>query len=220
MHSIGALIFDMDGLMVDTERLYIESEHTLAERYGKELSDATIARMMGRKPIEAVSIFVQDLGIPADPASVLAERDVLMERAMRHDLAPMPGLFSLLDAFDGRLAMAIATGAPQQFLDIVVDTLGIRERFNILQSSDTVSCGKPHPEIYLRTTERLGLPPAACLVLEDSHNGIIAAKEAECLAAAIPNEYTRGQDFSRADHIAVSLAAVIPWIEQYLPHRV
>ena len=216
MHNIRALIFDMDGLMVDTERLYIASEHTLAEQYGKELGDTTIARMMGRKPIEAISIFVEELEIPADPAAVLAERDVLMEAAMRQDLSPMPGLFSLLDAFTGRLDMAIATGAPQRFLDIVVDTLNIRERFSILQSSDTVRQGKPHPEIYLRTTEQLGLPPAACLVLEDSHNGIIAAKEAGCKAAAVPNEHTAAQDFSRADHVAASLEAIIPWIEQQL----
>ena len=216
MHKTRALIFDMDGLMVDTERLYIASEYTLAARYGKRPGDDTIARMMGRRPIEAISIFVEELGIPADPAAVLAERDLLMEEAMRNDLAPMPGLFSLLETFAGRLLMAIATGAPQAFLDIMLDTLDIRGRFSILQSSDNIRNGKPHPEMYLRTAERLELPPPACLVLEDSENGIIAAKEADCTAVAVPNEHTRTQNFSRADHVAASLDAVIPWIEQHL----
>ncbi len=200
-----ALIFDMDGLMIDSERLYFEVERGLARRYGKEVRDETLWRMMGRTPLEGLTIYVRELDLPLSPAEAVAVRNDLMRERMKNDLRPMPGLFHILDAFRGRRKMAVSTGAPREFLDLAVDTLAIRDRFDALLASDEITRGKPDPEIFLKTCERLDVPPDRAVVLEDSANGVIAGKQAGCAVIAVPNDYTRGQDFSRADAVAADL---------------
>lgn len=200
-----AVIFDLDGLMVDSERLYFEVEQEMARRYGKEVRQETLWRMMGRKPIEGLTIFVRELGLPLDPAEAVKIRNDLVRERMSQDLQPMPGLISIIHALHGKFKLAIATGAPREFLDIVVDKLQIREKFDVLQASDDIQSGKPDPEIFLKTCQELGIPSGEAIVLEDSENGVIAGKRAGCFVIAIPSEYTRGQDFSPADYVVADL---------------
>lgn len=200
-----ALIFDMDGLMIDSERLYFEVERGLARRFGKEVRDETLWRMMGRTPLEGLTIYVSELDLPLSPAEAVVIRNDLMREKMKSDLQPMPGLFHILDAFRGKRKLAVSTGAPREFLDLAVDKLGIRDRFDVLLASDEIAKGKPDPEIFLETCRRLGVPPSRVVILEDSENGVIAGKRAGCAVVAVPNDYTRGQDFSRADRVAADL---------------
>jgi len=200
-----AVIFDFDGLMIDSERLYFEVEREMASRYGKAVREEILWQMMGRKPIEGLAIFVRELGLPLEPAEAVKIRNDLLRKRMKQDLRAMPGLFSILDALHGKFKLAVATGAPREFLDIAIDRLGIREKFDVLQASDDIQSGKPNPEIFLKTCERLGVEPQQAIVLEDSENGVAAGKRAGCFVIAIPSEYTRGQDLSQADYIAADL---------------
>ena len=195
----------MDGLMIDSERLYFESEREIARRFGKEVKDETLWKMMGRKPLESLKYFVEDLGLPISPEEVKKIRDELMRIKMINDLEPMPGLYHIIDTFHKKLKLAVSTGAQKEFLDITVDKLVIRDRFDVLQASDEIISGKPHPEIFLKTCDKLGLDPIDCVVLEDSENGVRAGKRAGCYVIAVPSEYTRAHDFSHADYIAVDL---------------
>ncbi len=205
MAGVKALIFDMDGLMIDSERLYFDVERQIARGYGKEVKDETLWRMMGRRPIESLTIFIRELGLSLNPAEAVKLRNDLMREKMKHDLQPMPGLFQIIDSFHGRLKLAVSTGAQQEFLDIAVDKLGIRDKFDVLQASDDIHSGKPDPEIFIKTCEKLDISPRKAIVLEDSENGVIAGKRAGCTVIAVPSEYTRGQDFSRADSVAADL---------------
>jgi len=200
-----AVIFDLDGLMIDSERLYFEVEREMASQYGKAVREEIFWQMMGRKPIEGLAIFVQELGLPLEPAEAVKIRNDLLRKRMKEDLRAMPGLFSILDALHGKFKLAVATGAPREFLDIAIDKLGIREKFDVLQASDDIQSGKPNPEIFLKTCERLGVEPQQAIVLEDSENGVAAGKRAGCFVIAIPSEYTRCQDLSQADYIAADL---------------
>jgi len=202
---IKALIFDMDGLMIDSERLYFQVEGEISALYGKNVNKKTLWKMMGRKSIESIRIFVTELNLPEKPEKILEMRDKMMKEKLRTDLEPMPGVFDLIHSFYKCLKLAIATGATQEFLDIVLDKLGIRERFSVLQASDEIIRGKPDPEIYLKTCEKLTLKPAECIVLEDSGNGVRAGKSAGCYTIAVPSEYTEGQDFGWADFVADNL---------------
>jgi HAD superfamily hydrolase (TIGR01509 family) len=139
-----------------------------------------------------------------------------MLEKMGRDLGAMPGLFEILRAFHGRLMLAVGTGAQQEFLDLALDTLRIRERFDVLQTADGLERGKPDPEIYLITCRRLGLPPGECIVLEDARNGVLAGKAAGCPVIAIPTDYTRGQDFTEADWVEPDLFTAAKRIEQML----
>ncbi len=213
---ISALIFDMDGLMIDTERLYFETEREMVAEYGKTISEATWWKLMGRSPLEAVTILLDDLEIPVKPEDFLKERDKIMLKKMMNDLKPMAGLYEILENFNGRLKLAVATGAERPFLDLALDKLDIRKYFNILQTSDTIQNGKPHPEIYQTAVSKLALPASCCAILEDSSNGARAGKDAGCYAIAVPTEYTIRQDFSFVDFIAKNLIDANSHIESLL----
>ncbi len=200
-----AVIFDMDGLMIDTERLYIDTERYIAKSYGKKVEDETIWKMMGRKAIEAAEIFVEDLQLGISPKKFIDIRDSIFEGKLIEELEPMAGLFEILDDLHGKFKLAIATGSPQKFLKIVLDKLNLHKYFDVLQTSDEIVNGKPHPEIYLKTVERLGVLPEDCIVLEDSSNGAMAGKRAGCYTIAVPSEYTYRQDFSFVDYEAKNL---------------
>lgn len=209
LSRIKAVIFDMDGLMIDSERLYIESEEDMARKRSRVLTEDTIARMMGHKPIESMTIFKKDLGLEESAEALLAERDEMMRAKFKNDLVSMPGLFDLLSHIDGRCRAAIATGAPREFLDLTLDGLKIRDRFEVLVSADEVRRGKPDPEIYELAVKRLGLSADECLVLEDSSNGVRSAHAAGCFTIAVPSSYTKHQDFSLARGICASLSEVL-----------
>lgn len=212
----SALIFDMDGLMIDSERLYFAAEREMAAAYGKEVCDEQLWPLMGRKPIESLRMFREILRIETPAEDLFAWRNRLMLEKMRRELGAMPGLFEILDAFRGRLKLAVATGAQREFLDIALDTLRIRAYFAVLQTADAIERGKPDPEIYLLACRRLGLPAGECLVLEDARNGVLAGKAAGCPVIPVPNDYTRGQDFSEADWVEPDLFAAAKRIEGLL----
>jgi HAD superfamily hydrolase (TIGR01509 family) len=200
-----AIIFDMDGLMIDSERLYRQAQQDIARQFDKIMTEEIRLKLMGRKPIESLRLFAKELDIPVDPAKLLEMRNNIMREKLKNDLVPMPGLTHIIDTFYGKLKLAICTGAQEEFLDLVVNQLGIREKFAVLQNSDDIENGKPHPEMYLKTCKRLGLPPGECIVLEDSLNGVLAGKQAGCYVIAVPTEYTKDENFETADFIADSL---------------
>ncbi len=202
---VKGVIFDMDGLMIDSERLYFQTEREMARRFQKNVKDETLWKMMGRNPIESMKIFVEELELPLTARKALDMRNIIMRKKLRTDLKVMPGLNHILDAFPGKIKLAVCTGAQQEFLDIVVDQLGIREKFAVLQASDEIKKGKPEPDIYLVVCDKLRLEPHDCIVLEDSSNGALAAKQAGCYTIAVPSEYTFGQDFTFVDYIAADL---------------
>lgn len=200
-----AVIFDMDGLMIDSERLYFQVEREMAASFGRQVQDKTLRRMMGRNPLECMRIFVEDLGLEISAEEALALRDQRMLQKMSEDLQPMPGLLETIQRLSASLELAIATGAQQMFLDLVVDQLQIRPFFAVLQSSDNITEGKPHPEIYQQVAAQLQLPESQCVVLEDSSNGALAAKRAGCYVIAVPNEYSQGEDFHFVDALVADL---------------
>ncbi len=218
LRVMKALIFDMDGLMIDSERLYFQSERDIAGRFGKEINEVILWRMMGRNPIEGLEILVGELKLPLAPRDAVIMRNELMRELMKNDLRPMPGLFDIIDAFYGELKLAVSTGAQQEFLELAMNQLGVRDKFDVLQASDDIKRGKPDPEIFIRTCEKLGLKPGECIVLEDSENGVRAGRRAGCYVIAVPSEYTRGQDFAVASFIAADLYGAAEHIKALLRH--
>jgi HAD superfamily hydrolase (TIGR01509 family) len=198
------LIFDMDGLMIDSESLYWAAGREIAKRYGKTCPDALLQNMMGRAPLESVTLFCKELGLPTTPEELLTMRDGMVAKLIE-TARPMPGLMEALAAFRGKLKMGICTSARRGMVDIVMRSLGIEYYFDGVQTSDGLVLGKPNPEIYLKAMTKLGSRPDECIVLEDSCNGARAGKAAGAYTIAVPSEYTRSQDFSFADYTATDL---------------
>ncbi|HOM03224.1 MAG TPA: HAD family phosphatase [Acetivibrio sp.] len=205
MERFKAVVFDMDGLMIDTERLYFEVERVIARDFGKEVKDETLWKMMGRKPIEAITVFAEDLGLDISPEELLGIRDNLFVKKLVNEVEAMPGLSDILNSLKGKLKMGIATGSPSKFLKIVLDKLNIGGYFDIFVTSDEVQKGKPDPEVYNIAAMRLQVLPSECIVLEDSSNGALAAVKAGCYTIAVPSVYTDKQDFSFVNYIARDL---------------
>ncbi|MHA2231988.1 MAG: HAD family hydrolase [Candidatus Hodarchaeales archaeon] len=204
---IKAIIFDLDGLIVDTERLYDAVDHILATEFGKTVDHKIIAQMMGQKPLDAVTIFRDSLELNISPVELLQKRDLILMEKFKTDLSLMPGLYEAITPLHDKYRLAIATGAPQRFVKVILDYFDLWNFFEVIQDSDDILHGKPDPEIFLKTIERLNLIPHDCVVLEDSSNGALAAKRAGCYTVAIPTIYTKQQDFSFADYLAADLIA-------------
>jgi HAD superfamily hydrolase (TIGR01509 family) len=211
-----SLIFDMDGLMIDTEGLYWSAARAIAADYHKTVSDDTLRKMMGRAPIDSMRVFAQDLQLPDSPQALLDRRSAMMLELFKKPITPMPGLLDLLRAFHGRLKLAVATSAPRAFTDLILPSMGLQKFFDAVQTSDGVTHGKPHPEIYLKAIARLGAHPQESIVLEDSAAGARAGKAAGAYTIAVPSQYTRAENFDFADLRAGSLADAGQEIENLL----
>ena len=203
--AVKAIIFDMDGLMIDSEGMYWSVGRRIAAGFGKTVSEKTLGNMMGRSPVESMEVFRHDLGLTATAEELLEMRTALMPK-MLAEVEPMPGLMGLLEEFRGRLRYGIATSAPRTFVEIVMRRLDLASYFDHVQTSDGVTRGKPDPEIYLKAMGAVEVEPAACVVLEDASNGALAGKRAGAYVIAVPSKYTETQDFGFVDYRARDLA--------------
>ncbi len=212
-----AIIFDLDGLLIDSESIYRKISYRMADDFGKTLHDGIWAKQMGRSPLESLTIFREELGIASHTAQELVDmRNVMLDEAFRNSLELLPGAMEILDAFRGRLRLAIATGSPRKLMELAMARFGIGEYFEFMLPSDGITRGKPDPQIYLETVSALGLRPEECFVLEDSSNGVVSGHRAGCRVIAVPSIYTRNQDFTLADYVVADLCGAIRLIESTL----
>ena len=212
-----AAVFDMDGLMIDSEKIYWAVGRQIAQEFGKTVSDRTLGRMMGRSPLDSVAIYAQDLGLTQSPRELLEMREARVQRRLEQGVDPMPGLMQALDQLKPHYKLAIATSAKMYLVKIVLSQLKLASYFDAVQTSDEIVHGKPDPEIYLRVIQKLGVMPAETVVLEDSSNGALAGKRAGGYVIAVPSQYTRDQDFSFADYVAGDLRDAATHIAQKPP---
>lgn len=220
--ATAAVIFDMDGLLVDTERLQFgASDMVLRDRGKGPISRDVMVALIGRRSDECWAYLRERYGLDE------SESDEELEVAQAAHYAPMlreqaasivnPGVRELIAALrEQRCPMAIASSSPLWQIEIVVEQLGLREVIAARASGEEVARGKPAPDVYLLAAERLGIAPARCVAFEDSGPGTLAAKAAGMYAIAVPSEETRGHDFSRADLVLPSLVGAAPRVTQLL----
>ncbi len=209
-----ALLLDLDGLLIDSEKVYHEVGYAMTAELGKTLTLETIAKQMGRSPYESMEIYRADLGIDHMSTQELVDwRDQRMIAAYQENIDLMPGAAELLAAAFGQYKMAIATGSTRNLVDIVVDQLDLKKYMDHIQASDTVAHGKPNPDIFEACLHQIGVEARTAVVVEDSSNGCLAGKRAGCHVVAVPSEYTRHQDFSMADVIKSDLFEVWDYIK-------
>lgn len=202
-----AVVFDLDGLMFNTEDLYDEVCERLLRRRGRFLAPELKRKMMGLTELSSLQIMIDDHQFTDTAAALLAESDAIFDRLLPGDVAPMPGLMALLDALEAAgLGKAIATSSRRPFVTRVLDHFGLRARFRFLLTAEDVTYAKPHPEIYQTAAARFELAPQQILVLEDSENGCRAATAAGAWTVAVPSHHTWDHEFSGVQLIADSLA--------------
>ena len=206
--SVQAIIFDLDGLMVDSESLAKQAWRKVLDRYGHELDNDTIDALFGLRLADSSRLVKLKFGLPLSAEQVAAEKNHLFMAMLAGNLHPMPGLYELLKAVDERnLTRAVATSSNRDYASVALETIGV-DGFSAVITADLVQEGKPAPDIYLAAAKALALPPSACLALEDSPNGVRAAQAAGMPCVAIPNAMTAAMDLSAADWHFHSLQAV------------
>lgn len=204
---IRAVVFDLDGLMFNTEDIFNEVGRLVLQRRGKEMTRELLQQMMGRRAPEALGLMIEFHALIDDTVGGLIEETRILFTELAVDrLAPMPGLYTLLDRIESRgLAKGVATSSGRRYLEEILHRFDLLDRFAMTLTAEDVTHGKPHPEIYLTAAERLKVAPGEMLVLEDSHAGTTAAVRAGAVAISVPNDHSRHQDFSHATYVATRL---------------
>jgi HAD superfamily hydrolase (TIGR01509 family) len=202
-----AVVFDMDGLMFNTEDIYTLVGRELLRRRGEVFTDALKKEIMGVPPQQAFQIMIQRVGLQATWQELAVESNRLFLDIVTEHIQPMPGLMELLARLEEfQIPKAIATSSAKALLDACLAHFNLHARFQFFLTAEDVRLGKPNPEIYLTAASRLGVSPAEMVVLEDSQNGCRAAAAAGAFAVAVPGEHSRDHDFSVASLVISSLA--------------
>lgn len=210
--KIKAIIFDMDGLMFDTERLAQDIWLEYGRRSGYPIDEGLMAKLRGRNSAAIEALCYEALG--ADFPFKEAKKhcyDGIFDVMKKTGLPVKAGLYELLEHLKekGVYSIALATSTDRTKAMTYLKNAGVNEYFDHMTCGDMVQESKPSPEIFLKTTEALGLEPASCLVLEDSSNGVIAAARAGCRVIMVPDmDAPSAETAALADAVAASLYEV------------
>jgi HAD superfamily hydrolase (TIGR01509 family) len=202
-----AVVFDMDGLMFNTEDVYTLVGIELMQRRGCEFTAELKNKIMGMQPRMAFSTMIDHCGLSDTWQELAQESNRVFLEFLDGRLETMPGLMELLDALErAGIPKAIGTSSGRELVTACLRPFDLRKRFEFVLTAEDIAHGKPNPEIYLTAAARFGAPPAEVLVLEDSENGCLAAAAAGTFVVAVPGDHSQHQNFSMASLVADSLA--------------
>lgn len=204
---ITAAIFDLDGLLADTERLHCRAYQMALAEKDVELNETEYAEHWIRHG-KGIVDWVENHGLRFDPHALRQRKSEHYLTLLESSLRPMDGALQLLEALKGNLRIGLASSSYRDAIDGVLSGLKIANYFEAIVSGLDVAKVKPAPDIFLKAADDLGVAPSECLVLEDAEKGVVAAHLAGMRCIAVPNGFTRHHDFSKATLVCASLAEV------------
>ena len=204
-----AVIYDLDGLMVDSINVHVKSSDLALKKYGHsayDVPESIRATFAGKKIIDILKATIEYLKIPIDVIVLNKERNRIFYKLIHDELCTMPGLHYSLDFFKNEgFTIALVSSGTQRYVDIVLKKFNIKKYFQVIITGDDVKNGKPDPEPYQKAVQKLNTQSRNCIVLEDAANGIESAKTTGCKCIAIQSRSDLKQDFSKADVVLKSL---------------
>jgi HAD superfamily hydrolase (TIGR01509 family) len=214
-----AVIFDLDGVLIDSEALQYQAYSRVLARFDARVTRDEYAEhwiAAGRGPEYAVQRF--RLPLAADELRAL--KHPIYHQLLRQQVTLMPGTVAALARLQPHFALAVATNSNGDDVGFVLDHLDLRRFVTAAVVRDDYARAKPEPDAFLTAATRLGVAAAACVVVEDSYRGIVAAHRAGAVSVAVPNEFTRHSDFSLAAAVLHSLDELsVALVERILEHR-
>lgn len=203
---INAVIFDMDGVMIDSEPLWEKTERILLARRSIDYSPDYRDKIVGLNQRDSGRLIVDTFDLDETVDDIINERISILTSIYEEELELIPALVPLLEqlAREG-YRLAVASSSPLRVVTFVLDMFSLHNHFLTVVSGDSVGNGKPHPDIYLHTADMLGVVPAECVAIEDSINGLRSAKGAGMYCIAIPDKRLTPEQFESADVILDSL---------------
>lgn len=210
---LAAVLFDLDGLMIDSEPLSCEAWHLLLAAYGVTFDETLLPDMIGRRVQEVAVLVVRHHSLDVEMNEFLRQREETLISHARTRVQPMPGLLSLLDWLDTvGVARAVATSSSRDYAASMLQAIGVSDRVDHLVTAEDVARGKPAPDIYVLAAARLGVATDTCVVLEDSLPGVQAGRAAGMVTIAIPNDAVHRFDASVATAVVPDLVAARDWL--------
>jgi HAD superfamily hydrolase (TIGR01509 family) len=201
---IEAVIFDLDGVLIDSEPTWNSAREQLVRERGGTWREEATREMMGMSSPEWSRHMHDGLGVEMEPAEIAAEVVRRMEALYRQHLPIIDGAREAVSALAAHWRLGLASSANRQLIELVLDLAGIREYFAVAVSAEEVDHGKPAPDVYLEAAMRIGVRPRSCAAVEDSTNGLRAAASAGMLVIAVPNrEFPPTADALRLADVAL-----------------
>jgi HAD superfamily hydrolase (TIGR01509 family) len=209
---IEAVVFDMDGVLLDSEQVWDEVREELARERGGRWHERAQRDMMGMSSTEWSRYMHDVIGLQEPPEEISAEVVRRLSEGYRDGLPLLPGARAAVERLAARWPLALASSSNRPLIDLVLDVSGLARFFRATVSSEEVARGKPAPDVFLEAARRLGVAPERCGVVEDSANGILAGRAAGMLVVAIPNpHFPPGDDaLAEADVVLGSLGELGP----------
>jgi HAD superfamily hydrolase (TIGR01509 family) len=205
------VIFDLDGVLIDSEQVWDDVREALARERGGRWHERAQRDMMGMSSPEWSRYMHERIGLPEAPEEI---NMIVVERMVeRYAAGPpwLPGATDTVRRIAAEFVLGLASSSNRELIDLVLAAGGIADCFRATASSEEVAAGKPAPDVYLEVARRLGVDPHECAAVEDSHNGIRSAKAAGMRCVAIPNaHFPPGDAVAEADAVVGSLAELMP----------
>jgi HAD superfamily hydrolase (TIGR01509 family) len=186
---IEAVVFDLDGVLVDSEQVWDEARRALVRERGGQWKDRATTDMLGMSSLEWPRYMRDELGVDMEPEEINAAVVARVEARYREALPLMPGAVEAVERVAARWPLGLATSSNREIIDLFLDLGGLRERFAVAVSSEEVGAGKPAPDVYLEACARLEVDPRRAAAVEDSSNGLRAAHAAGMRVIAVPNPH-------------------------------
>ena len=215
MKRIAAVIFDMDGVLVDSEPLHLRATQAALGARGTSYSERDNRAFFGATDVELLRVLRILFDLPQATTALVEAKTAHLIALIRAEARPLPGVPGVpLWLRNSGLRLALASSSRWPVIQAVLETVGLDGAFDAVVSGDEVARGKPAPDGFLMAARRLGVEPDRCLVVEDSRNGVLAGKAAGMVVAAVPCPATSHEDFSAADLVLPSLEALAKVFEQ------
>jgi HAD superfamily hydrolase (TIGR01509 family) len=184
---IDAVVFDLDGVIIDSEHVWDDARESLAKERGGRWHEGAQRDMMGMSSVEWSRYMHDVIGLPDPPKEISAEVVRRLEEIYRRELPVIPGAPEAVERLADEWPLGVASSSNRPLIDLVLELSGLARFFRATVSSEEVPRGKPAPDVYLEAARRLGVDPTRSVAIEDSANGIRSAKAAGMRVVAIPN---------------------------------
>lgn len=208
---IKAVIFDMDGVMIDSEPLWEKTERILLAKRDIDYSPEYRDMIVGLNQKDSGKLLKDTFSLPESVDDIISERVEILTAIYEEELELVSALSPLLETLRQKSYMlAVASSSPLRVINFVLDMFSLHEYFDAVVSGECTENGKPHPDIYLHTAERLGVNPAECVAIEDSINGVRSALAAGMFCIAIPDKRLSREPFESAHLILESMDGLRP----------
>jgi HAD superfamily hydrolase (TIGR01509 family) len=205
--SVRAVVFDLDGVIIDSEQVWEEVRRGYVAEHGREFLPDTQQRLMGMSTPEWARYLAEDIGVGLPPERVAADVLDRMAERYRARVPLIPGAVDAVHRIAARFPVALASSSARMLIDRVLESAGLTGVFRATLSTEEVPRGKPAPDVFLAAAERLGADPAECAAIEDSSNGLRAAAAAGMAVICVPHGvYPPAEDaLARTDLVVKSL---------------